>query len=179
MSESTQKAHFDPRLGDEGSDNETPPPTPIIQRSPRRRVNMDRHPTFDDQEPRRYPSSAVSDSTNGDRKDESQEAAEKPPRLNLGQWILKKSPFDLNWIPANWNWSKIKPVIRSAIEAWVSVLFFIIPSIEKILGQVGGFDYILFYSVLIYPFLLGQLPYSRRCVNVHAPYLTSLTSTSH
>ena len=134
MSDIREKTHFDPRMGDEGSDTETPPPTPIINRPSRRRVNMERHATFEDEQPRRYPSSADTESTAKEKKGHKE--PEKSPKLSLGQWILKKSPIDLSWIPANWNWSKIKPVIRSAIEAWVSVIFFIIPRTEVIMGQV-------------------------------------------
>ena len=137
MTERKEKAHFDPRLGDEGTDEETPPPTPIIGRDARRRVAMNRHATFDDEQPRRYPSSADTEETAKEKKPQHQEEKEKPPPLTFGQWLLKKSPIDLNWIPANLNWSKLKPVIRSAIGAWISVLFFIIPRTEVVLGQVS------------------------------------------
>lgn len=45
-------------------------------------------------------------------------------------------PQSLRWIPANSTWSKWKPVIRSALAAWIAVVVFIIPPIENILGQV-------------------------------------------
>ncbi|KAG1817351.1 hypothetical protein EV424DRAFT_1324468 [Suillus variegatus] len=44
-------------------------------------------------------------------------------------------PQSLRWIPANSTWSKWKPVIRSALAAWIAVVVFIIPPIENILGQ--------------------------------------------
>ncbi|KAF9446717.1 hypothetical protein P691DRAFT_776668 [Macrolepiota fuliginosa MF-IS2] len=44
-------------------------------------------------------------------------------------------PKSLEWIPKNWTWSKIKPVIRCAVVAWVSMLLFIIPSVERVMGQ--------------------------------------------
>lgn len=129
MAVSNPKVHYDPRMGDEGSDDEMPLPTP--PRQARKRVTMDRHPTFDDSEPRRYPSSQ---DTIPEKDKESE--YNKPPRHSLGQWILKKSPINLQWIPPNFTWSKIKPVLRSALTAWISVLFFIIPSLERMLGQV-------------------------------------------
>ncbi|KAH7888067.1 hypothetical protein F5I97DRAFT_1806524 [Phlebopus sp. FC_14] len=46
-----------------------------------------------------------------------------------------KLPSTLNWIPMNWTWSKWKPVIRSALTAWISLVIFIIPQTETILGQ--------------------------------------------
>ncbi|KIP04314.1 hypothetical protein PHLGIDRAFT_493842 [Phlebiopsis gigantea 11061_1 CR5-6] len=58
----------------------------------------------------------------------------KPPRLSFAQWLVKYSPVDLKWIPANWAWSKVKPVIRCAIVAWISILFVIIPKTEVTLG---------------------------------------------
>lgn len=50
--------------------------------------------------------------------------------------IHLRLPIFLQWIPANWNWSKLKPVIRCAIAAWVSVVIFVIPKVEIWLGQV-------------------------------------------
>lgn len=131
MSDIKEKTHHDPRMGDEDVDDEIPQPSP--QRS-RRHAHFDRHPTFEEGEPRRYPPSpSTSDETVQEKRHDDHD---KPPRLTPGQWILKKSPIDLNWIPNNWSWSKIKPVIRCALTAWVSVLFFVIPKLEVMLGQV-------------------------------------------
>ncbi|KIJ63943.1 hypothetical protein HYDPIDRAFT_112430 [Hydnomerulius pinastri MD-312] len=46
-----------------------------------------------------------------------------------------KLPTSLQWIPANWTWSKWKPVLRSALAAWVAVVIFAIPTTENLLGQ--------------------------------------------
>ncbi|GJE89275.1 aromatic acid exporter family member 2 domain-containing protein [Phanerochaete sordida] len=131
MADHPPKVHYDPRMGDEGSDEELPPPTP--PRQARKRVVMDRHPTFDESEPRRYPSSQDTEDTFREKEKESEH--EKPPRLSVGQWILKRSPINLQWIPANFTWSKLKPVLRSALQGWISVLFFTIPRLERMLGQ--------------------------------------------
>ena len=40
------------------------------------------------------------------------------------------------WIPANFTFSKLKPVIRSALSAWLSLILFVIPTVENTLGQV-------------------------------------------
>jgi hypothetical protein len=45
-------------------------------------------------------------------------------------------PPSLQWIPANWNWSKLKPVIRSAIAGWIAAILFVIPAVEVLMGQV-------------------------------------------
>jgi len=45
-------------------------------------------------------------------------------------------PAQLQWIPRNWTWSKLKPVIRCSIVAWVSSVLFIIPRVEFLMGQV-------------------------------------------
>ncbi|KAH7923390.1 hypothetical protein BV22DRAFT_1196761 [Leucogyrophana mollusca] len=37
---------------------------------------------------------------------------------------MRKVPTSLQWIPANSTWSKWKPVIRSALAAWVAVVLF-------------------------------------------------------
>ncbi|TFK48067.1 hypothetical protein OE88DRAFT_1635639 [Heliocybe sulcata] len=44
-------------------------------------------------------------------------------------------PSNLKWIPDNWTWSKMKPAIRSALAAWISVLLLIIPRTERLMGQ--------------------------------------------
>lgn len=44
-------------------------------------------------------------------------------------------PRRLQWVSANWTWSKWKPVLRSALSAWVSLVIFVIPSVENVLGQ--------------------------------------------
>lgn len=46
-------------------------------------------------------------------------------------------PQNLEWIPKNWTWTKVKPVIRCAVAAWVSSVLFIIPAVEIYMGQVG------------------------------------------
>ena len=43
----------------------------------------------------------------------------------------------LKWIPANFTYPKLKPVIRSALTAWLSIVLFVIPSVEDTLGQVS------------------------------------------
>lgn len=56
---------------------------------------------------------------------------EKPPAKGT-----IKLPKSLEWIPANSTWSKWKPVIRSALAAWITVVIFVIPRTENLLGQV-------------------------------------------
>jgi hypothetical protein len=46
-------------------------------------------------------------------------------------------PSSLQWIPSNCTWSKIKPVIRCAVAAWVSAVLFVIPRVEAFMGQVN------------------------------------------
>ncbi|KAI0344331.1 hypothetical protein BDW22DRAFT_1355705 [Trametopsis cervina] len=65
--------------------------------------------------------------------------------------LVQGSPFsvDLNWVPSNFTWSKLKPVIRSALLAWVSSLFVIISKTEVLLGQASFL--ILIAAVLMPP----------------------------
>ena len=51
--------------------------------------------------------------------------------------ISKWSAANLGWVEQNWTWSKLKPVIRCSVVGWVSVLLFIIPSVNAFLGQVS------------------------------------------
>lgn len=95
--------------------------------------------------------SRPSDGTEGTRvgkeggpgKEEKDGSASRVPRVlrkagNVLGKVTRLIPFDtdMSWIPSNFTWSKIKPVIRSAIVAWISLLFVIIPRLETLLGQV-------------------------------------------
>jgi len=51
-------------------------------------------------------------------------------------WMNLHLPAQLQWIPRNWTWSNLKPVIRCSIVAWVSAVLFIIPRVELLMGQV-------------------------------------------
>ena len=57
----------------------------------------------------------------------------------LSSWRSENLPPTLQWIPANWSWSKWKPVLRSALAAWISLLLFLIPTTLNVMGQVGFF----------------------------------------
>ena len=49
-------------------------------------------------------------------------------------WTL---PQFLQWIPANFTWENLKPVIRCAVAAWIAVVFFVIPAVANLMGQVS------------------------------------------
>ena len=48
-----------------------------------------------------------------------------------------KVPQALQWIPANFTWEKLKPVIRCALAGWISVVVFVIPKSNAYMGQVS------------------------------------------
>ncbi|KAF7363690.1 hypothetical protein MSAN_01026700 [Mycena sanguinolenta] len=52
---------------------------------------------------------------------------------NAFDWL--EWPSSLQWVPNNLTWAKIKPTIRSAIAAWLSTILFLIPAVERFLGQ--------------------------------------------
>lgn len=110
--------HYDPRLGDEESE-ETRTEQP--QRHVRIQVpTWTSHPVHDEKvhqfrEKRRAFSEQL---------------------RSVGTFVVKNFPLDLQWIPNNWTWSKWKPVIRSAILGWLSILFMVITRLEEITGQV-------------------------------------------
>ena len=56
-----------------------------------------------------------------------------PPLIN---WMKIWMGTHTQWIVRNWHWSKVKPVIRCAVVGWISVLLFVIPRVEKEVGQV-------------------------------------------
>ena len=70
--------------------------------------------------------------------------SEKP----LGGWLRTRTWIadHTQWIAKNWNWSKLKPVIRCALVAWVAVVLFVIPRVEGFFGQVCGLSALLRYQ---------------------------------
>jgi len=62
---------------------------------------------------------------------------ETPAAKSIPFWRPENLPRTLQWIPANWSWSKWKPVIRSALAAWISLLLFLIPTTLNVMGQVS------------------------------------------
>jgi hypothetical protein len=78
------------------------------------------------------------------KRHESGSVDDKPPELQppsarkQAAWlnIPRVLPSSLQWIPNNWALSKIKPVVRCSISAWVASVLFVIPSVEIWLGQV-------------------------------------------
>ena len=45
---------------------------------------------------------------------------------------------DTTWATKNFEFAKLKPVIRAAVAAWISLLFIIIFPLENVMGQVSG-----------------------------------------
>ncbi|OAX35889.1 hypothetical protein K503DRAFT_827545 [Rhizopogon vinicolor AM-OR11-026] len=92
-------------------------------------ANSDQPPTSikrskDSQEGKAGSENEKSASVSSDQPDEKQSAEKKI-----------KLPKSLQWIPANSTWSKWKPVIRSALAAWITVVIFLVPRTENLLGQ--------------------------------------------
>ncbi|KAI0060820.1 hypothetical protein BV25DRAFT_1871013 [Artomyces pyxidatus] len=46
-------------------------------------------------------------------------------------------PVNLQWIPNNWSWAKLKPVIRSAIAAWACLILMVDQTTLVTMGQAG------------------------------------------
>jgi hypothetical protein len=81
---------------------------------------------MDDEKAHQVPSSSSS-------KGDDSENEQKPPVASGGL----KVPSSLQWIPANCTWSKVKPVIRCAVAAWIATILFVIPRVEIFMGQVN------------------------------------------
>lgn len=80
----------------------------------------------------------------GDKEfDSTKKAAEMSPVKSKLLWRSENLPAILQWIPANWTWSKWKPVLRSALSAWISLLLFLIPTTMDVMGQVSFFSFLL------------------------------------
>ncbi|KAI0318290.1 hypothetical protein OF83DRAFT_1057097 [Amylostereum chailletii] len=114
-------AHFDPRIGDE-DDAEDPP-----------HIHRQKSSTASPAE------SGTSSPPRGEKKGEKQRDATKKPPPPPKSGLLDKFtlPQNLQWIPNNWNWSKLKPVIRSAVAQWVGLLLIVINPTLRAMGQAG------------------------------------------
>lgn len=66
-------------------------------------------------------------------------ASVSSPAKAIPFWHPASLPPTLQWIPANWTWSKWKPVLRSALAAWICLLLFLIPATLNVMGQVSVF----------------------------------------
>lgn len=123
-----RQRYHDPRMGDEGPADEHRPHAQ--QEHPHTEKHVRLEAPSDGVGPNSAPAS-------GEKKAPEQQQP-RPSRLRkLGSLLVHKFPINLQWVPNNWTWSKIKPVIRSAAMGWVSVLFMIIPRTERMLGQVS------------------------------------------
>ena len=59
-----------------------------------------------------------------------------PEKSLVGGWLKTWIAGHTQWIVKNWDWSKLKPVIRCSLVAWVAVVLFVIPRTEVFFGQV-------------------------------------------
>ncbi|KAF8642481.1 hypothetical protein AX16_009482 [Volvariella volvacea WC 439] len=75
-----------------------------------------------------------------------QEKEEEKEKEELWKRCARGVVQSVAWIPENWTWSNIKPVIRCAVAAWTSTVLFLIPAVERLMGQAS-------FLVLIASFL--------------------------
>lgn len=110
----------------------------------------------------------------GDRGSESGSKEKSQGELPRGTgWFNLKLPANLQWIPSNCTWTKIKPVIRSAVAAWISAVLFAIPKVELFMGQVR--DTLSRTRAGTY-FDLGELPYSYMSVFFNLAFGLGITA---
>lgn len=83
-------------------------------------------------EPKEKSDASTSDAPVGDVVQENE--GQNPPRAQRKFAV----PSGLAWIPPNATWSKLKPVIRCSLTAWVSVILMIIRPVSRRLGQVNS-----------------------------------------
>ena len=122
MSRRSEKtAHFDPRIGDEDD------------------------PDHDSDIPQIHEPKSVSITPSGSgtatpRRSEppGEKVAKDDDKPNPKKRSLPevKLPQSLQWIPSNWTWSKLKPVIRSALSQWISLVLVVINPSLRAMGQV-------------------------------------------
>ena len=129
------KAHYDPRIGDEDEEESAPSqarPTPHIQ------------------VPASPPEPGSSSTSASDEKlkhSATKEKARIRPKGEDAQWqkvacaVISKIPLvnNLGWVKANLVFSKLKPVIRSSVAAWVAVVLLVVNPVLRTMGQVRFF----------------------------------------
>ena len=152
-------SHHDPRMGDEDTEEVSQ-----IHQPMRRHVTLDMNPQFVDGGHREESVSDDSSGEAGAAQEESQEqdANSSRKRALIATWarLCNWVPFDLHWVLDNFVWSKLKPAIRVAVVAWVSLLFVIIPQLEIMLGQVRSFVLEIFVNDDCIFFYLSRLAFS-------------------
>ena len=130
---------YDPRIGDEDDDEPYASYHPPRDAPPLRQVRIET--------PSWGPGGSQGRSSPSDT---AKQSIHRPKWSWSDHWsavcttAAKYFPLDLSWIPANFSWPKIKPVIRSSAMGFVSVIFMVLSPIENITGQVC-----LSYSLLV------------------------------
>lgn len=82
-------------------------------------------------EPKEKSEGSTSDAAGGDADQDREKENPPPPRKKF------TVPSALAWIPQSMTWSKLKPVIRCSLTAWVSLVLMIIGPVSRPLGQVN------------------------------------------
>ncbi len=118
----TSSKNYDPRMGDE-DESESQEFHQLGHRAHSKHVRLDVD---------------LSDGSGSGPDKHSTQASELSYWDRISDAISPYNPLDLKWVLDNWTWSKIKPVIRGAVVAWVSFLFVVIPRTEQTLGQVSS-----------------------------------------
>lgn len=127
--------HPDPRMGDEDED---------LESQDRHEIPSRRSAAYEHRKEVKVNLSSLSTSTSDDSNPTKGTPTEKPVKKpnplihnSVVDFILNKVLIDFSWIPANFSWRKIKPVIRSTILGFLSVVFLVIPRVEHALGNVS------------------------------------------
>ncbi|KAH8091403.1 hypothetical protein BXZ70DRAFT_909843 [Cristinia sonorae] len=114
--------HTDPRMGDEDAVPDRPHTETHVTGS-RKGVKLQIPSTNSNT----AASSDHSEDGTAEKSTEKKEAQKPNP-------VMAKLLDELQWIPANLTWAKFKPVIRSSIVAFVSVILLVISRVEHTVG---------------------------------------------
>ncbi|KIM37523.1 hypothetical protein M413DRAFT_76838 [Hebeloma cylindrosporum] len=85
--------------------------------------------------------------------DSSPDAQAGPPSKRKWRWYPELSPafyskLHMEWVRPNLSYPKLRPVIRSAVTAWVCVLLFVFPAFER---KMGSASFVIFLAAWISP----------------------------
>ncbi|KAI0653782.1 hypothetical protein C8Q70DRAFT_927041 [Cubamyces menziesii] len=119
--------HYDPRMGDEEILEES---EHGHQPRPQKHVRIPTNVGHD--------ADASPDELSAEKGRNHQSKPSSKPPEPWSTRLAKLLPFDLGWVPANFTWSKLKPVIRCATVCFVSAILMVIPQVYVPMGQ-GSF----------------------------------------
>lgn len=128
------KAHYDPRIGDE--DEEESPPSQARPAPPH--IQVPGSPPEPGSSSTSASDEKLKHAAGKEKSSVLRSKGEEPQWKKVARAVISKIPLvnDLGWVKANFVFSKLKPVIRSSVSAWVAVVLLATNPVLRTMGQV-------------------------------------------